>query len=302
MKRILITGGAGFIAPHIIEEAVTKNWEVLAVDKLEVMKENKIKNNKVKYLVKDVRDLTVDELKSIDYIAHLAFVTNIPNSIKNPIDTTFDNINMTTILLKKSQDAGVKKIIFSSTASLYGNNPIPWKEGMKADPIEPYSWQKLSCEYLFKMWHIRYKLKTSTLRLYQVYGENQRNDTALSKFLKSRRENIPITLTETTAQSTFKTARRDFIYVKDVAKAFLATMESEKTGKGEIINIGTGIMTTMEKIAETIGGEITFIPRRNFEVEAHQADMSETYNLINWKHEVEVIQWLDNFCKKMDLK
>ena len=74
-----------------------------------------------------------------------------------------------------------------------------------------------------------------------------------------------------------------------MAKAFLATMISEKTGRGEIINIETGIMTTMEKIASTIGGEVKFIPKRSFEVEAHQADMTQCYKLIDWKHEVEVL-------------
>ena len=273
MTKILITGGAGFIAPHIIEESINKEWEVVAVDLKEVPENLKFK--KVNYLVKDVRDLDTANLNNVDYIAHLAFITNIPNSIKFPIETTYDNINMSAILLKKAEASKVKKVIFSSTASLYGNNPIPWVEGMQADPIEPYSWQKLSCEYLFKMWYERYGLNTSTVRLYQVYGENQRSDTALAKFIKSKKENIPITLTETTAQSTFRTGRRDFIYVKDVAKAFLATMISEKTGKGEIINIGTGIMTTMEKIASTIGGEVKFIPKRSFEVEAHQADMTQ---------------------------
>ena len=295
MKKILITGAAGFIAPHIIEESLKRNWEVIAVDLKEVPEHLKYKD--VKYLIKDVRNLDKDDLKAVDFIAHLAFITNIPNSIKYPIETTYDNIDMSAILLKKAEETNVKKVIFSSTASLYGNNPIPWVEGMQADPIEPYSWQKLSCEYLFKMWHERYGLKTSTVRLYQVYGENQRSDTALAKFIKSKKENIPITLTETTAQSSFRTGRRDFIYVKDVAKAFLETMLSDKTGKGEIINIGTGIMTTMEKIAQTIGGEVKFIPKRSFEVEAHQADMSLCYKLINWKHEVEVIEWLENFCK-----
>ncbi len=295
MKKILITGSAGFIAPHIIEESLKRKWKVVAVDLKEIPEKIKYKN--VEYLTKDVRDLSSKDLNSVDFIAHLAFVTNIPNSIQHPVETTYDNIDMSTILLKKAQDANVKKVIFSSTASLYGNNPIPWVEGMQADPIEPYSWQKLSCEYLFKMWYERYGLNTSTVRLYQVYGENQRADTALAKFIKSKKENVPITLTETTAQSTFKTGRRDFIYVKDVAKAFLATMLSDKTGRGEIINIGTGKMTTMEKIAETIGGEVKFIPKRNFEVEAHQADMTLCYKLIKWKHEVEVIPWLSNFCK-----
>ena len=74
-------------------------------------------------------------------------------------------------------------------------------------------------------------------------------------------------------------------------------MISSKTGKGEVINIGTGIMTTMEEIAQTIGGEIKFIPKRDFEVESHQADMSLCYKLLDWKPKVNVITWLKNFCK-----
>ena len=298
MKKVLITGSAGFIAPHIAEECLSKNWQVICVDFLEVKNKNESKN--IVYLKKDVRDLTPVDLKSVNYIAHMAYVTNIPNSIKNPIDTTRDNIEMTVRLLKLATEANVKKLIFSSTASLFGNNPIPWKEGMPADPMEPYSWQKLSCEYLCKMWTRAYKLPTTTLRLYQVYGENQRKDTALANFIKAKKENKPITLTETTAQSSFKTGRRDFIYVKDVAKAFVSAMVSEKTGGGEIINIGTGVMTSMEEIAKAIGGRITFIPKRNFEVEAHQANMTLCNQLLDWKPEVKVLPWLKSFVKKFD--
>ena len=93
--------------------------------------------------------------------------------------------------------------------------------------------------------------------------------------------------------------KRDFIYVKDVAKAFIATMLSNKTGNGEVINIGTGITTTMEEIAKTIGGEVKFIPRRNFEVEAHQADMKNCYKLLDWRPKVKVLEWLSNFVKNI---
>ena len=92
--------------------------------------------------------------------------------------------------------------------------------------------------------------------------------------------------------------RRDFIYVKDVAKAFVSAMVSEKTGAGEIINIGTGVMTSMEEIAKTIGGQITFIPKRNFEVEAHQADMTLCNKLLDWKPSVQILNWLSEFVKK----
>ena len=86
MTRVLVTGSAGFIAPHIVEQCLKMDWKVLCVDILDV--DHKIRSTKVEYVKKDLRNLSKGELKSVDYIAHMAFVTNIPNSIKNPIDTT----------------------------------------------------------------------------------------------------------------------------------------------------------------------------------------------------------------------
>ena len=108
---------------------------------------------------------------------------------------------------KLSSKYKVKKFIYPSTASLYGDTPTPWKESVSSpDPIEPYSWQKLTCEYACSMWYKRYGLPTVVFRLYQVFGENQRPDTALAAFMRSKKENRPITLTKTTAQSSFKSA------------------------------------------------------------------------------------------------
>lgn len=291
MPKVLVTGSSGFIAPHVIESCIKSNYEVVGID----LKDPEIKIENCKYIKDDVRNQNVNDLKDIDYIIHLAFITNIPNSIQNPVKTTFDNINMTVDLLDKATKAKIKKFVFSSTASLYGNNPLPWTEDMPITPGEPYSWQKYSCEVLCKMWSERYFLPTCTLRLYQVYGENQRQDTAISKFIKSKKENTPITLTETTAQSSFRSARRDFIYVKDCADAFVAATKASKATNGEIFNIGTGKMITIEDVAKTIGGKITFIPKRSFEVDAHQADLRKTYNSLNWRHKVEILPWLKKF-------
>ena len=257
-----------------------------------------LNNKNIEIKTCDLRTLTEKDLENIDFIAHLAWITNIPNSIKNPLSTTNDTINMTANLLDKATKANIKKVVFPSTASLYGNNPVPWTENMGANPIEPYSWQKLSCEYLLKMWNERYSLKSCSLRLFQVFGEPPRPDSALHAFLSAKKNGTPITLTETTAQSSFRSARRDFIYVKDVAKAFIKAMESNKTGRGEIINIGSGKTNTMEEIAMAIGGEIKFIPRRPHEVEVHLADLENTNNLIDWKAETNVIEWLKNYVSK----
>ena len=119
MKKILITGASGFIAPHIIEKALEKDFKVFGVDIVE--DENNISNKNYEFIRKDVRELDLEFLKDIDYVVHLAFVTNIPNSIQNPVDTTKDNIDMTVFLLKKCTEAKIKKFLFPSTGSLYGN-------------------------------------------------------------------------------------------------------------------------------------------------------------------------------------
>lgn len=293
--RVLITGAAGFIAPHLVEACLEKGWHVLGVDQLDCA----FCHPRFTFQKKDVRDLTLDELKGFDYVFHLAFVTNIPNSINQPLETTRDNIDMTVFLLDLSAHARVRKFVFPSTASLYGNNPTPWREGMPAYPIEPYSWQKLSLEYACMTWSTCYGLPTVILRLFQVFGENQRHDTSLAKFFRAKKEGRPITLTETTSQSSFRTGQRDFVYVKDVARAFVKAAVSNKTGKGEIINIGSGEVTTMEEIANAIGGEIVFIPRRNFEVERHEADNTRAAELLDWHSQVEVIPWLKEFVKTL---
>ncbi len=300
MKKVLITGGAGFIAPHIAEACLRKNWNVVCVDIKKV--KNKIKNKKIKYLTKNLLNLSQKDLKNIDFVAHMAFVTNIPSTIKKPISSTYNNIDMTVRFLNMCTKAKIKKFVFPSTASLYGNNPIPWKEDMPGDPIEPYSWQKLSCEYLCSMWNTRYNLKTSIFRLYQVYGENQRNDSAIYKFIKLKQKKKPITLTGTVYKSSFKTGIRDFIYVKDIANAFVANFLSKKTGNGEIINLGTGKMTSMKEVADIIGGKVKFIPKRDYEVDTHKADMSRSAYLLKWKPKIIFKKWLKNFVKNLDDK
>jgi len=298
--KVLITGVSGFIGPHLFEACLKRGWGVLGIDLLpfKLPPEQTISTGlqaQFEFKQKDVRSLTLSELDGTDFVFHLAFVTNIPNSVQHPLETTRDNIDMTAFILDLATKAGIKKFVFPSTASLYGNNPTPWREDMPSNPIEPYSWQKLSCEYACKMWNTRYGLPTVVLRLFQVFGERPRWDSALYAFLRAKKENRPITLTETTAQSSFRTGQRDFIYVKDVAEAFLRAAESSKAGKGETINIASGVVNTVEEVARAIGGEVVFIPRRSYEVERHEADLSRAKELLNWQATINILDWLKIF-------
>ena len=284
-KRVLITGYSGFLGGHIAPVLAQKEYRVIGLDKRPMqnmwMPEH--------FIQADVFDLTYRDLMGIDYVIHLAWRTNIPDCVRHPEDSTYQNIDMTVHLLEVAKEAGVKKVIFPSTASLYGNNETPWKEDMHVTPGEPYSWQKLSCEYLCKMYSQVYGLPTNILRFFQIFGENQREDTALAAFLKAKHSGKPITLTKTTAQSAFKSGQRDFIYAGDVAQAVVDVMERGEDG--EIYNVASGQIHTMEEIAETIGGKVEWIEKRNYEVEKHHGDISKIMSL-GWKPKVNVLEWL----------
>ena len=130
-------------------------------------------------------------------------------------------------------------------------------------------------------------------------GENQRKDTAIAAFINAKKNNKPITLVKSSDRTKFKTGRRDWIYVKDIAEAFKKTILSDKTGKGEIINIASGKIVSIEEIAKIIGGEITFIPSRNFEVDVHHADVSKAKAILDWEYKTDVISWLEEYVKKV---
>ena len=286
MAKVLVSGCSGFIGHHLIKALKDKGHFVIGVDKRPIPKGHA---KPYHFIQTNVRDLGFRDLNGIDYIFHLAFSTNIPNSIRHPIETTRDNIDMTIHLLEYAKDAKVGGLLFPSTASLYSHNTTPWVEEMFPMPIEPYSWQKLSCEYACQMYTDVYALPTVIVRLFQVFGEFQREDTALAAFLKSKKENRPVTLTETTAQSTFKSGQRDFIYAGDVANAMVKLMELQAGG---IYNVCSGEITTMEDVAKAIKAKVKWIPRRKYEVERHHGSNNKI-KLLGWRPKVNVIDWLE---------
>lgn len=292
MSKILLTGASGFLAQHI-GERFFREHEVIGVDKrpLGDWKPSK-------FIQTDVSNLNFRDMMGVDYVVHLAWRTNIPDCSRHPRESTRENIDMTLHLLELAKEAGVKKFFFPSTASLYGNNPTPWKEDMLGQPIEHYSWQKLSCEFACKMYAESLGLDTVIGRFFQIFGEYQRDDTALAAFLRAREENRPITLTETTAQSSFRSGQRDFIYAGDVAEAVYLLTTDPRATKGEIYNVATGKCNAMEEVANAIGGEVKWIPRRPWEVERHMGDITKLTSL-GWEPKTQVLLWLKHAARAM---
>ena len=281
----MITGVSGFLGHHILEECKKRGWQTIGVDKRPIPKEH---NRPDLFVLTDVRDLGFRDMMGVDYVFHLAWRTNIPDCQRHPLKSTNDNIDMTIHMMEISKEASIKKFVFPSTASLYSNNPTPWTEDMQGDPIEPYSWQKLSLEYACKMYS-KQGLPCIITRYFQIFGEFQRDDTALAAFMRAKKENRPITLTKTHAPSSFKSGQRDFIYAGDLAEATIMLADSDVNG--EIYNVSFGKVHTMEEIANAIGAEVTWIPRREYEVERHHGNVDKIKKL-GWKPKVKVLDWL----------
>ena len=282
----LVTGSSGFLARHILPLLLEKKHQVIAVDK----RPPTFKSPLIHYITTDVRDLNYRDLLGVDYVLSMHWRTNIPDCSRHPEQSTNDNIDTTIHLLEVAKEAGVKRLFFPSTASLYGNNPTPWREDMSPAPIEHYSWQKLACEFACKMYAQSLGLDTVVARFFQIFGEFQREDTALAAFLRAKKSGQPITLTETTAQSSFKSGQRDFVYAGDVAEAVYLLITKLEKGNGEIYNVG-GTVHTMEEIAKAIGSEVKWIPKRVWEVMRHEACQDKLRSL-GWKPTVDVLDWL----------
>jgi len=282
----MVTGAAGFLAHHLIKELRSRGYFIVGVDKRPIPANHELPDL---FLQTDVNDLKFRDLIGIEDVYHFSWRTNIPDCSRHPEESTRDNIIMSIHMLEVAKEAGVKKFLFPSTASLYGNNPTPWTEDMEPDPQEMYSWQKLSIEYACKM-YAKMGLPTAVFRFFQVFGEHQREDTALAAFIKAKKEGRPITLTETTAQSSFKSGQRDFVYAGDVANAVCMVAESD-IGDGSIFNVASGNFYTMEEIADTMGADVMWVPRRGYEVERHWGSIKKIQKL-GWSPKTDVIKWI----------
>ena len=308
MKKILITGAAGFIAPHIIEESLKRNWEVIAVDLKEVPENLKYKD--VKYLKKDVRNLDKDDLKAVDFIAHLAFITNIPNSIKYPIETTYDNIDMSAILLKKAEEANVKKVIFSSTASVYGN-PIKDNVAENDDlsPLNPYAETKLNLEkYILdksKSENISYII----LRYFNVAGADEKLRSGLiskhsthlikiaSEVAVGKRDEIIINGNDYDTRD--GTTIRDYIHVSDLADIHLVSAKYLlDKNQSNIFNCGYGNGYSVKEVINTYNKFLDkkikskIGPRRPGDSKMVVADPSKFNKTLNWEPKFNNLEYI----------
>lgn len=289
-STVLVAGASGFIASHVIPKLLDAGYNVVGIDRLPLKLLEPSEN--FEFQQKDIEEL--ESLDGIDYVINLAFFTSIPQTIEDPVGTTYNNVGLGVKLLELAKQAGVKKFLYPSTASLYGNQPLPWKEDAPAFPGEPYSLQKYTIERYMR-YYAEKGLPTVIFRLFQVFGENQRQDQVLAKFFRCLKEGAAIPITQTEDKDESKSAKRDFVYVGDIADAFTTALASDAVGNGEIINLASGYNYTIREIAEIISDNIEIIPKRSFDLDEHLADVHRAEELLGWKATTDVKEWLAEY-------
>ena len=273
--KVLITGGAGFIGSHLVEHFQGKA-EVRVLDNLRSGFMKNIDGFDCEFIKGSVTDRAAvrEAVQGVDYVFHLAAMISVPESMSDPVSCVVINAAGTLIVLEEAAKAGVKKLCFSSSAAVYGDNPtVPKVEDMLPEPKSPYAVTKLDGEYYCKMFNDEGRLKTACMRYFNVFGPRQdpksQYAAAVPIFIDKALKNEPMTIFGDGEQT------RDFVYVKDVvaANAYLAQTE-ELSG---VYNVAYGKSITVndlaKKIIELTGSksEIQYAPVRPGDVKHSMA-------------------------------
>ena len=302
-KKILITGGLGFIGSYIADELIDEN-EVLIIDNKSTGKVENLQNinhENLTLIEKDLNDADLDDiLTDVDYVFHLAAMASVPLSIENPSECIENNMDATIKLINACKNNNVKKIIFSSSSSVYGDNTnIPLKESEYPLPKSPYAASKASGELFLKTYYEAYGLNYISLRYFNVFGPKQDKNSQYAAVIP----NFITALLEGEQPIIYGDGEqtRDFIYILDVVNANIKAAESDYNG---IINVASGKKTTINElykiISETLGSNIEpkYLPERKGDIKHSLADVNNMkkidykVNLNDFENQLkETINW-----------
>jgi len=295
--KVLVTGGAGFIGSNLVDKLINEGHKVFVIDNLSTGKKENL-NKKAIFYKADICDLNkiLPLFKGIDYVFHLAANPRVMFSVENPIESHKVNVNGTLNVLYASYKNKVKRLIFASSAAVYGDiKKLPLKENMTPKPISPYGLHKLIGEFYCKLFSNLYNLETVCLRYFNVYGPrmdpNGPYALVIGKFLKLRKENKSLTIYGDGKQT------RDFVYVDDVVRANILAMKSKKVGRGEVINICSGKNYSINYIAKLIGGKKIYLSARKGEIKHALGNNSLAKKLLSWKPEISLEEGIKK-CKE----
>ena len=293
MANYVVTGGAGFIGSHIAEELLRRKQSVKIIDNFSTGKRENLKTlNGAEAIATDIseaRDLAAI-FSGVDYVIHQAAIPSVPKSIVDPISSHKANVNGTLNVLIAARDAGVKRVVYASSSSLYGDSPtLPKHEQMMPNPLSPYGAQKLFGEMYCQVFTRAYGLETVSLRYFNVFGPRQDPSSqysgVLAKFIPALLQGRRPVIYGDGLQS------RDFTYVQNVVEANLLACTAPSVA-GEAVNVACGdritvndMLVQINKIMERDIAPIYEQPRSG-DIKHSQADIQKAVTKLNYKPSV----------------
>jgi UDP-glucose 4-epimerase len=284
----VVTGGAGFIGSHMVDLLVERGLTVRAIDNLVGGREENLAhlhgNRDVQLEKRDIRSFAPDDalFRGARYVFHFAGIGDIVPSIERPLDYMSANLLGTAHMLECARHAGVEKFVYAASSSCYGLAQVPTREDHPIDARYPYALSKYQGEQAAFHWHHVYKLPVNSIRIFNAYGTRSRTSGAYGAvfgvFLRQKLAGKPFTVVGDGTQ------RRDFLYVTDVARAFLAAAETRRVGR--VYNLGAGDPQSVNRLVELLGGRVTRIPKRPGEPDCTWADITRITAELDWKPHV----------------
>jgi len=294
MARYVVTGGAGFIGSHIVEELLRRNETVTVIDNFSTGKRENVRPFEG---AADVIDADISQaknlaqiLKGAEYVIHQAAIPSVPKSIIDPVKSHEANVNGTLQLLMACREAGVKRVVYASSSSLYGDSPtLPKHEGMMPNPLSPYGAQKLFGETYCQVFTRSYGLETVSLRYFNVFGPRQdatsQYSGVLALFIPAVLEGRRPTIYGDGEQS------RDFTYVKNVVEANLLACKAAGVA-GQFFNVACGdritVNSMLQQINKITGKDISpvYADARAGDIKHSQADISRAKERLSYEPRV----------------
>jgi nucleoside-diphosphate-sugar epimerase len=289
MAHYLVTGGAGFIGSHLVEELVRRGERVRVVDSLITGKRHNLAHVRdVDFMEGDLADVEVARraVRDIDYVLHQAAIPSVPRSVQDPITSNRANIDASLNVLVAARDAGVRRVVYAGSSSAYGNTPtLPKVETMPTAPLSPYALQKLVAEQYSQMFTSLYGLETVTIRYFNVFGPRQDPSSpysgVISLFIRALVEAERPTIYGDGEQT------RDFTYVANVVDGVLRACQAADAS-GEVINVATGGRISLNRLFQTLkdltGANIdpVYAEPRAGDVRDSQADIEKARRLLGY--------------------
>ncbi len=281
-KTYLVTGGAGFVGTNLCERLVRDGHTVIVVDDLSGGKAERLPAEVIFHKL-DIcaHEELVNVMKGVDVVVHLAALPRVQFSIEHPFEAQRVNTEGTLSVLEAARKAGVGRVVYAASSSAYGDQDImPLTETLPPQPKSPYGLQKYTGEIMMRLWHDIHGVETVSLRFFNVYGPHLDPSGAyalvIGKFLKQRKDGVPMTITGDGEQS------RDFTHVRDTVDAIVRASLSDAVGHGEVFNVGAGRNVSVNELAQLIGGPTEHIAPR-IEPKHTLADSSYIKRVLGWE-------------------